>query len=172
MLEHILTFLFVNYSVILCFIFYFLFYFGLSNIKYVTITLVKFFLFLLPITPDREEHKHPPILPHLWHLDDVPILPGSHPEAADALRGGYHLPGGWIHPRAGHGAAAATSQPNGGRADGAVVQRHHRGVAPAEGEHVQVGTEPDMHAAQRRHLHYEPGRQPAHQPGTPRFSQI
>lgn len=62
MLEHILTFLFVNYSVILCFIY---FYFGLSNIKYVTITLVKFFLFLLPITPDREEHKHPPILPHL-----------------------------------------------------------------------------------------------------------
>lgn len=70
MLEHILTFLFVNYSVILCFFFLFIyflffFYFGLSNIKYVTITLVKFFLFLLPITPDREEHKHPPILPHL-----------------------------------------------------------------------------------------------------------
>lgn len=63
MLEHILTFLFVNYSVILCF--FLIFYFGLSNIKYVTITLVKFFLFLLPITPDREEHKHPPILPHL-----------------------------------------------------------------------------------------------------------
>lgn len=121
---------------------------------------------------DRQKHKRPPLLPHLGHVDRVSLVPGAHPQAADALGGGHYLPGGRLHPRAGDGLAAAAPQPDGGRADGAVLQRRHGGLGAAEGEHVQVGPEPDVHAAQRRHLHHEPGRQPAHQPGAPRLPQV
>ncbi len=54
----------------------------------------------------------------------VPFLFGSRAQAADALSGGHHLPGGWLHARARtcrNGAAEA--QPDGGHADGTVLQR-------------------------------------------------
>ncbi|XP_040031366.2 kelch-like protein 42 isoform X1 [Gasterosteus aculeatus] len=120
----------------------------------------------------KQEHERPALLPVLGHLDSVSDLFGAHPQAADALRGGHHLPGGRLHPRAGVRPEAAAPQPDGGRADSAVLQRLHGRVGPAEGEHVQVGPEPDVHAAQRRRVHHEPGRQPAHQPGAPRLSQV
>jgi len=122
------------------------------------------------LPPDRPEHKRPAVLPRLRHLGGVPHLLGAHPQAADAVGGGHHLPGGRLHPRAAAGPAA--SQPDGGRADGAVLQRVHGPVGAAEGEHVQVGPEPDVHAAQRRRVHHEPRRQPAHQPGAPRLPQV
>ncbi|XP_014825598.1 PREDICTED: kelch-like protein 42 isoform X2 [Poecilia mexicana] len=122
--------------------------------------------------PDRQKHQRPSLLPHLRLLVGVPDVSGSHPEAADALGGGHHLPGGRLHPPTGGGAAAAAAQPDGGRPVGSVVQRVDGGVDPAEGEHVQVGFEPHLHAAQRRRLHHEPRHRAPHQPGPPRLPQI
>ncbi|XP_016528538.1 kelch-like protein 42 isoform X2 [Poecilia formosa] len=122
--------------------------------------------------PDRQKHQRPSLLPHLRLLVGVPDVSGPHPEAADALGGGHHLPGGRLHPPTGGGAAAAAAQPDGGRPVGSVVQRVDGGVDPAEGEHVQVGFEPHLHAAQRRRLHHEPRHRAPHQPGPPRLPQI
>ncbi|XP_061523175.1 kelch-like protein 42 isoform X2 [Phycodurus eques] len=116
------------------------------------------------------EHQPAALLPRGRRVDGVPPVHGARAEAADAVGGGHHLPGGRLHAQA--GARPALAQRDGGRAHRAVVQRHHRRVAAAQGEHVQVGPEPDVRAAQRRHLHHEPGRRAVHQHGAPRLPQV
>lgn len=103
----------------------------------------------------------------------VPLLLGSRTQAADALSGGHHLPGGRLHARARTSRSRPPEdQPDRRHVDGAVLQRADGRMAAAQGKHVQVGPQSHLHAAQRRHLHHEPRRQLANQPGAPRLPQI
>lgn len=56
-------------------------------------------------------------------------------QAADAVCGGDHLPGGGLHPGA---RARPQVQPQRGRADRAVLQHRHQRVALPQRELIQI----------------------------------